>query len=238
MLIIAMLDKDSSKRPNIWELSNIPSINDRINKFIKEQDCEDSVNCVFERRNIHEDEKDSGNDKMYSVFDVNKLDVLAHLIRSDVHMEETKAGWFQKPEKCTTGYEIIKWIKDHIEKDERKAEDIGQKMLDQDIILRLDKNDLFQGNHTTLYQFYEDRGDIASNLLRPWKGDVENALDLSADLVRLIDEIYNEALFEGEEATEILSEEALKSSKYDRFITNISQLELVDLNFRTYNEGL
>lgn len=44
MLIIAMLDKDPSRRPSIWELSNIPCIYDRINNFIKEHNCEDSVN--------------------------------------------------------------------------------------------------------------------------------------------------------------------------------------------------
>ena len=36
MLVIAMLDKNPSKRPSIWELSGIPCINDRINIFIKE----------------------------------------------------------------------------------------------------------------------------------------------------------------------------------------------------------
>jgi NIMA (never in mitosis gene a)-related kinase len=240
MLIFATLDKDPSKRPSIWELSSIPCINDRINNFIKENKCEDSVNCVFERRNNQEETKDgdASGTPFYSVFDINKLDVLAHLIRSDIPMEETKAGWLQQPEKCATGYDIIKWIKDHVEKDDRKAEEIGQKMLDQDIIFRVDKSEVFQGGHTVLYKFYEDRADIASNLLRPWKGDVGNALDVSAELVGLIEEIYTEAIFEGEESMEIHSEEALKSSKYDRFVTNIAQLELVDLNFGTFNEGL
>jgi hypothetical protein len=195
---------------------------------------------VFERRNNQEETKDgdASGTPFYSVFDINKLDVLAHLIRSDIPMEETKAGWLQQPEKCATGYDIIKWIKDHVEKDDRKAEEIGQKMLDQDIIFRVDKSEVFQGGHTVLYKFYEDRADIASNLLRPWKGDVGNALDVSAELVGLIEEIYTEAIFEGEESMEIHSEEALKSSKYDRFVTNIAQLELVDLNFGTFNEGL
>jgi hypothetical protein len=153
-------------------------------------------------------------------------------------MEETKSGWFQLPEKCAVGNDILKWIKEHVDKDDEKAVDIGQKMLDQDIIFRVDKGEIFQGGHTILYKFYEDRADIASNLLRPWKGDVENALDVSSQLVRLIEEIYREAIFEGEEAMEIHSEEALKSSKYDSFVSNIAQLELVDLNFRTFNEGL
>ena len=35
MLIIAMLEKDKSKRPSIWELSEIPCINSTIAQFIK-----------------------------------------------------------------------------------------------------------------------------------------------------------------------------------------------------------
>ena len=111
-------------------------------------------------------------------------------------------------------------------------------MLDQEIIFRVDGNTHFQGNHATQYRFYEDRSDIASNLLRPWKGDVGNPIDVSSELVRQIEEIFKEALFEGDEYTEIHAEEALKSSKYDSFVTKIAELELVDLNFKTYNEGL
>lgn len=111
-------------------------------------------------------------------------------------------------------------------------------MLDQDIIFRVDNGEVFQGGHTVLYKFHEDRADIASNLLRPWKGDVENALDISTHLVSLIGEVYKEAIFEGEETLEIHSEEALKSTKYDGFITEVAQLEAVDLNFKTFNEGL
>ena len=111
-------------------------------------------------------------------------------------------------------------------------------MLDQGIILRVDKGEIFQGNHTTMYKFYEDRGDIASNLLRPWKGDINNALDVSAELVGLIEDIYKEALVEEDDCTQIYAEKALKSSKYDSFITNIAQLEKLDLDFKTYNEGL
>ena len=124
MLIIAMLDKDPSKRPSIWELSYIPCINDRINNFIKEHKCEDSVNCVFERRAIQDEGKEQEGEQMFSVFDVNKLDVLAHLFRSDIKVEETKPGWFRKTVKCANGNEIIRWIRDHVEKDDQKADDI------------------------------------------------------------------------------------------------------------------
>ena len=111
-------------------------------------------------------------------------------------------------------------------------------MMDQEVISRIDQMTNFEGKRTILYRFYEDREDIASNLLRPWKGEVSNAIDVSSELVRLIEEIYKEALYEDDEYTEIQAEEALKSSKYNSYLTKVSQLELVDLNFSSFNEGL
>lgn len=94
-------------------------------------------------------------------------------------MEETKVGWFSGTIKCTTGFEILDWIQEHIEKNVKKAEDICEEMMNQEIIYRIDGKTAFQGNHTTLYTFYEDRNDIPSNLLRPWNNPVESALDVS-----------------------------------------------------------
>jgi hypothetical protein len=111
-------------------------------------------------------------------------------------------------------------------------------MMDQEVISRIDQLTTFDGKRQVLYRFYEDREDIASNLLRPWKGDVSNAVEVSSELVKLVEEIYKEALYEEDEYTEIRAEEALKSSKYNSYLTKISQLELVDLNFKTFNEGL
>lgn len=111
-------------------------------------------------------------------------------------------------------------------------------MLNQGVIFRIDGKDVFQGNYATLYQFYEDREDIPCNMVRLWKGDVDNAIDVSAELVKLIEEIYFEAFVEEEDANVIHAEDALKSSKFDSFLSNIAQLERVDLNFRTFNEGL
>lgn len=100
MLITAMLDKDPTRRPSIWDLSNYPCINDKIWKFIKEQKCEESVMCVFQRPKEDEESKDCEDEGMKKCFNANRLDLLAHLIRSDVKMEEVKFGWFSKPEKC------------------------------------------------------------------------------------------------------------------------------------------
>jgi len=239
MLIISTLDKDPSKRPDIWDLASLPCINDRINKFIKEQKCEESVNGVFGGRNlIEERDTEDPDNPFYSVFDINKLEMLAHLIRTDINIEEINGGWFKRTEKSATGNSILNWLKEHIEKDDKKVEEIGQKMMDQNIIQRIDNAKYFQGSHTVYYKFYEDRDDIPSNSLRPWKGEVRSALDVSVDLVVEIGEIFQDSIVEVDDNWVIDSEEAIKSQKYDDFISNIAQLEVIDLKFNTFNEGL
>lgn len=196
------------------------------------------VNGVFQGRNSIDGENNDSDKPSYSIFDTDKLDLLAHLIRAEIPMEELKTGWLQKADKIGNGYDILKWIKDHIEKDDDKAEEICQKMLDQGIILRVDEGETFVGQLTILYKFYEDREDIASNLLRLWNGEIENALDVSVSLLNDIGIIYKEAIVENDEEFIIEYEDALKSKKYDSFITKISQLELVNLDFSSFNEGL
>ncbi len=44
-----------------------------------------------------------------------KLDVFSHLIWNDVKLIDYKVGWFGKTERCTSGYEILKWIIEHAE---------------------------------------------------------------------------------------------------------------------------
>lgn len=81
-----------------------------------------------------------------------------------------------------------------------------------------------------MYQFYEDRTDIADNLIRPWKLDTKGALDVSVNLVGLIEQIYEEAIVEGEEATEIHADKALKSDKYNSYLTQCSHIDKIDLS--------
>jgi hypothetical protein len=68
-------------------------------------------------------------------------------------------------------------------------------------------------------------------MLRPWKTAVGNPLEHSVSLVRLIEEIYIEAIVEHEDTgSEIIPEKALKSSKYESFVQTVSVLEKVDLS--------
>lgn len=111
-------------------------------------------------------------------------------------------------------------------------------MLDHSIIQRIDGQEDFNNNYTTLYKFHEDRDDIASNLLRYWNGEVDAPIDVSVSLLQDIGEIYKDAVVECEDGIVIEYEEALRSKKYDSFISRVCQLEIVDIDFKHYNEAL
>ncbi len=122
MLIMAMLDKNPMKRPSIWDCANLPCIKNRINQLVEEQMCQDQVACVFEYKANKEEQKKQEPEN--PVFDIEKLDVLAHLIRSDIRIQEYKSGWFGTPEKCASGLDVLNWIKDHAEQNDTKAMEI------------------------------------------------------------------------------------------------------------------
>jgi spore cortex formation protein SpoVR/YcgB (stage V sporulation) len=61
-------------------------------------------------------------------------------------------------------------------------------MLEKEIISHVEgKLEFF---NTELYRMYMDREDIADNLLRRWKDVVRNALEVSINLVNLIEQVY------------------------------------------------
>lgn len=48
MLVSLLLNKDYSKRPNIFEFSRIPCVNKAIRKFVVECNCQQEVLNIFD----------------------------------------------------------------------------------------------------------------------------------------------------------------------------------------------
>ena len=113
----------------------------------------------------------------------------------------------------------MKWIYDKVISDEGKAHKIWQSMLDWGFISRADNNNVFEPSTEFLYRFFEDRDDLASNMLRPWKGGVGGALEVSAYLINLI------------------IEKASSSDLLEQLIWEVSRLEKVELNFSSIQEA-
>ena len=55
MLIHEMLQKDSTQRPSIFEIANKQCIRDKINKFVVENDCKESVEAYFSVDSLRKD---------------------------------------------------------------------------------------------------------------------------------------------------------------------------------------
>lgn len=165
--------------------------------------------------------------------------MLSHYIRSDINLHTAKVGWFSQVEKCGTGYDIMKWICNEVEQDEDKAKEICQKMLEEGFISRIDDKLEFSITNDPMYRFYEDREDLADNLLRPWKShNISSALEVSINLVKLIEGIYRLAIVEVDFTTKIIAGRALKSKMYETYMSEVSHLSKVELNFYSSLEAL
>lgn len=66
-------------------------------------------------------------------------------------------------------------------------------------------------------------------MLRPWNGESKPALELSVEMVKMIEDIYLLSIVETDDEPEIHPENALDSPKYESYIEKISGLEKVDL---------
>lgn len=49
----------------------------------------------------------------------------AHYIRQEVYIVDMKKKWYSSnPTKCASGIDIIKWVKEHLDNDEKNAMEI------------------------------------------------------------------------------------------------------------------
>lgn len=67
-------------------------------------------------------------------------------------------------------------------------------------------------------------------MLRPWKGEVDDPLVVSSQLVQLIMESYKAAWEETEDGNEICPDKAFNHSSYKNFLETIGQLEKVQIS--------
>ncbi len=65
-------------------------------------------------------------------------------------------------------------------------------MLEKEIITSVDQKLDF--SKVDIYRMYMDREDIADNMLRRWRDSVRGALEVSANLVKIIESVYETAI--------------------------------------------
>lgn len=113
-------------------------------------------------------------------------------------------------------------------------------MVEKKLIFAVEENLGRIFNINNYYRFHMDRDDIADNLIKKWKGNPGDAMEVSIQLVNLATEVYQQAMVEDEEEDEdeenengdedcntIDVEAALKSSEYKTYINAVAELEKI-----------
>ena len=65
-------------------------------------------------------------------------------------------------------------------------------MLEKGIVISIEQK--LEFTNVDFFQMHIDRDDIAENMLRRWKDSVRGALEVSAKLVALIEQVYETAI--------------------------------------------
>ena len=109
-------------------------------------------------------------------------------------------------------------------------------MLEQEIIQSVENRSMFSKGE--LYRIYMDREDIADNLIRRWKDDVTNALEVSTNLVSKIEEVYQQAIVEEDDEKTMDVDAALKSTNYRGYLIAASELQKVNISELSVKERI
>lgn len=72
-------------------------------------------------------------------------------------------------------------------------------MLEKKLIYAVDESMGLIFNMSNHYRFHMDRDDIADNLVKEWKENVGDPLEISMNLVTLATDVYQQAIVEDEE---------------------------------------
>jgi len=84
-------------------------------------------------------------------------------------------------------------------------------MLEQDIIQNVENKKSFGLNDLYRFQFLQNEG--ADNLVRTWREEPGEAYEVSVNLIKLVEEMYANAIITDEEEDQVLDVEvAIKSN--------------------------
>jgi hypothetical protein len=123
-------------------------------------------------------------------FVLEQLEGWAEIMRSEIEVKDYANGWFGVHLRCAVGHDVYAWILEHVEEDQKKGAIICQKMVEKKLIFPVDETMGKIFNINNYYRFHMDRDDIADNMIKKWKGNVGNPLEISTNLVNLATEVY------------------------------------------------
>lgn len=121
------------------------------------------------------------------------LEDLANTIHGRIALKTVKIGMFGKEENVLTGEDLVNWFNKELDcKSLEEISKLVEGMLEQELMHSLNGSSKFDPSSKGLYRFQVDKPGIAANMLKIYKGQPKNPLQLTIDLVRKMNEIISE----------------------------------------------
>ena len=192
LLISQMLNKDPTRRPTVWDLANNPVIRDNITSFIKAHNCVDTIMPLFDNDPRY---KKRGTASMTP--GVMPVGDIASLARTEMALQDKKVGWFGKVyRRVFVGSELLNYLQSKFKFSFEQAKNSVQEMLEQGLITSIDKNAVFSAE--LIFQFREDRSDVARNMIYLWNKEVRVPSVVAKNLIKMMNELLVSQHFNAE----------------------------------------
>jgi NIMA (never in mitosis gene a)-related kinase len=224
LLISQMLNKDPARRPTVWDLANNPVIRDTITSFIKAHNCVDTIMPLFDNDPRY---KKRGTNNMTS--GVMPVGDIASLARNEMNLQDKKVGWFGKVyRRVFVGSELLNFLQTKFKFTVDQAKNSVQEMLEQGLITSIDKNTVFSAE--LIFQFREDRSDVARNMIYLWNKEVRVPSVVAKNLIKMLNELLVFQHFNAEMVR--------ASSEYRDFLKALVETQRVEIRGLTRLEKI
>eukprot|EP00742_Colponemidia_sp_Colp-10_P001574 GILJ01001693.1.p1 GENE.GILJ01001693.1~~GILJ01001693.1.p1 ORF type:complete len:679 (+),score=132.34 GILJ01001693.1:114-2150(+) len=204
-LIMAMLTVDPNRRPSIWDVARMPSIKERMQRFVEETHSQSEVMAVFALEvkkpfsialspSTTADSLPSATVPVISPEDTveREMQEVVELLHESIVLEDHKTGWFSKEPRCFQGTQLIQVLTSAKSLSQDKAASVGSALVDSGLICEVSGKKEF--DPSLLYRFSEDQPNLPLNQLRIWEGAardpltvVNHLLDLKAKAIATTD---------------------------------------------------
>lgn len=156
------------------------------------------------------------------------MEEIADWARGRLLLRDVKTGFFSSHSKCFSGCELFDLLSGRFP----QADVLTRSHLCQDLIthgfIHPVNSFLFSAEPSAYYVFQCDRQTTIQNMLKCWYGECRGALEVSRELVRLLNRVVMEVRGAGNRI-EIPEKYAENSKEYRRFVEGVCELQRVEL---------
>lgn len=235
MLIYSMLEKDKRKRPNIWDIAKIEFVKERIHKFVRENNCEDTLSNLVDPQ----PKEDDSSNRVWQ-FPKNRLDEVAQAMRNGIKLRMVHRGIFAKYQNVFTGEDVSQWFNEHFAlKEEEHINNIIHEMIQQELIHSPNDAKQWQNSPKVLYRFQVDKPGIAANMAKVFKGHARQGLEVSRDLIGKMNDLLAEVRDRQHPETLIIDKNKLKLARsFLDFQKDSAELQAIQLSSLQQDEKI